>query len=874
MLLTMIQESASKYPEHLAIQMKDGDSYRKHTYRELITAVASAASALSRQGVGKGDRVALLSENRPEWVVSYLAVTSLGAVIVPLDAQLTEKEVAVLLADSDAKAVCVSAATRQKLPKGGGVAVISFDAGEGVPFSEMMTAHAEAQLPPAPSDRDLAAILYTSGTTGDPKGVMLSHGNLVANCTSAIKLNIIYQTDTLLCLLPLHHTYPAMVCVVLTLSIGATMTILNSLKGPDIVACMQETGVSVLVGVPQLLTALRRAIYDRIQNSPLPLRLLAKVLLALSRLVRRLTGRNIGGALFGKVHAGFGPRFRLMVSGGARLDPDVFNGLSDLGFMVIEAYGLTETAPGATFNPVGKQKAGSIGVPIPDVAVRISEPDATGMGEIAIKGPNVMLGYFKKPDATTAVLRDGWFYTGDLGYEDKDGYFFITGRSKEMIVLSTGKKIFPDELEKFYKQLPLIKEICLLQTDRGLEAAVVPDFDYLRKMNIANARETIAFEIEDLAKDLAPYKRISGLKVFKDSLPVTRLGKLKRALVKDLYLKGGERAEKAAQSGDEGVLNSAVGKKVQECLASFSAKKRIVPDDNLEIDLGMDSLSRVELVVSLERTFGVSLPDSFGSEVFTVRDIVVRMQELLAAGPVAAGANVRLSWAEILAQEPSDEAKALVRTDRNALCLLGWRAARLFLRIFFRTYGRMTVRGAGNLPLRGPYLVTPNHLSNADAFLLAAAMPSAVGGQAFYLGDTKFFGGPVSSTIAKYIQVIPVDMEAKLYNALQLSAHVLRQGKVLCVFPEGSRSRDGRIKDFKKGVAIIAKELNMPLVPVAITGTFEMMRPGQLYPRPAKVSVTFGAPIAPGGQTYEELTRRLYGDMVGLLEQGRVERRP
>ena len=874
MLLTKIQESASKNPDQLAIQLKEGESYRKHTYRELIRAVASVARALSQQGIGKGDRVALLSENQPEWVFSYLAVTSLGAVIVPLDAQLTEKEVTVLLSDSGAKAVCVSAATRQKLPKNGAVTIISFDAGDGVLFSEMMKAHPEAPLPPAPSDRDLAAILYTSGTTGDPKGVMLSHGNLVANCTSAIKLNIIYQTDNLLCLLPLHHTYPAMVCMILSLSIGATMTILNSLKGPDIVACMQETGVSVLVGVPQLLTALRRAIFDRIEHSPLPLRLLAKLLLALSRLVRRLTGKNIGKALFGKVHAGFSPRFRLMVSGGARLDPEVFNGLSDLGFMLIEAYGLTETSPGSTFNPVGRQKAGSIGVPIPDVEVRISEPDASGMGEIAIKGPNVMLGYYRKPEATAEVIRDGWFYTGDLGYKDSDGYFFITGRSKEMIVLSTGKKIFPDELEKFYKQLPLIKEICLLQTDRGLEAAVVPDFEHLRKMNIANARETIAFEIEDLQKDLPAYKRVMGIKIFKDSLPVTRLGKLKRALVKDLYLKGGERAEKAVQTGDEGVLDSDVGRKVQACLATFSAKKHIVPDDNLEIDLGLDSLGRVELVVSLERTFGVSLPDSFGSEVFTVRDVVVRMQELLATGPVAARSQVRLSWAEILGQEPSDDAKALVRTDRNALCILGWRAARLFLNIFFRTYGRLTVRGAENLPLRGPYLVTPNHLSNADAFLLAAAMPSAVGSQAFYLGDTKFFGGPVSSTIAKYIQVIPVDMESKLYNALQLSAHVLRQGKVLCVFPEGSRSRDGNIKDFKKGVAIMAKELNIPMVPVAITGTFEMMRPGQLYPRPAKVSVTFGTPIVPGGQAYEEITKRLYGGVVGLLEQGAGDRLP
>jgi long-chain acyl-CoA synthetase len=868
MILTKIQASAKSYPDHVAIQFKDGEQYRKCTYRDLIQTVASVARALSQQGIAKGDRVAILSENRPEWVFAYLAVTSLGAVAVPMDAQLTDKEVAVLLADSEAKAVCLSAATRQKVRQGRAITIISFDAGDGVLFHDMMKAHPGAPLPPPPADSDLAAILYTSGTTGDPKGVMLSHGNLVANCTSAIKLDIVYQTDNLLCLLPLHHTYPAMACMLLTFSLGATMTILNSLKGPEIVACMQESGVSVMVAVPQLMNALRRAIFEKIDKSPLPMKLLVKLLLGLSSTVRRVLGINIGKPLFGKVHAKFGPRFRLFASGGARLDPDVYTDMTNLGFTVIEAYGLTETSPAATFNPVGRQKAGSIGVPIPDVEVRISDPDAAGMGEIAIKGPNVMLGYYKKPGATAEVIRGGWFYTGDLGYKDKDGYFFITGRSKEMIVLSTGKKIFPDEVEKFYKQLPSIKEICMVQTDRGLEAAVVPDFDYLRKMNIANARETIAFEIEDLARDLAPYKRISGLKIFKDSLPVTRLGKLKRAMVKELYVAGGERAEKTVRDEDAELLNSDAGKKVLACLAPFSVKKHIVPDDSLEIDLGLDSLSRVELVVSLEQTFGIGLPDTFGSEVFTVREVVVKMQELLASGTAtSAGAHVRMSWSDILRQEPSEEAKALVRTERNPLCVLGWGMLLLSLKLFFKTYGRMTFRGVENLPRKGPYLITPNHLSNADAFSLVAAMPFSVGRQLFGLGDTKFFGGPVSSRLAKLTQVIPVDMEAKLFNALQLSAYVLRQGKILCVFPEGSRSRDGRIKDFKKGVGIIAKELNVPLVPVAITGTFEMMRPGQLFPRPGKVTVTFGKPLSPGDMTYEEITKKLYEDVVGMLEK-------
>ena len=280
--------------------------------------------------------------------------------------------------------------------------------------------------------------------------------------------------------------------------------------------------------------------------------------------------------------------------------------------------------------------------------VRIANPDEHGQGEIAVTGPNVMLGYYKKPQETAEVLKDGWFYTGDLGYRDQDGYFFVTGRSKEMIVLSTGKKIFPEELEKFYKQIPSIKELCLVQTERGLEAAVVPDFDYLRKMNLSNSRETIAFELEDLAKDLPPYKRITGLKIFKDSLPVTRLGKLKRSMVKDLYLKSGERAEKPVAEIDTDLLSTPVAKKLLACLEPFSQKKNIVPDDNLELDLGLDSLARVELVVSIEQTFGISLPESFGSEIFTVKDAVLKIQELLASGRWQSGGQVRL----VLVRDP------------------------------------------------------------------------------------------------------------------------------------------------------------------------------------------------------------------------------
>ena len=868
MVLTRIRQTALRYPGHIAVQMKIGDRYERYTYREFVKVIASVSRSISEMGIGNGDRLALLSENRPEWMIAYLAVLSLGAVVVPLDAQLTDQEVGLLLADSEAKAVFVSDQTRQKMPQNSRLSTIAFDKGEGTAFADLLTAYPDAAFPVAPDAEEIAALLYTSGTTGDPKGVMLSQGNLESNCTSCIKLDIVQPDDNMLLILPLHHTYPSMTCMLLPFSMGATVTILNSLKGPDILACMQETMVSILLGVPQLYSGLRRAVFDGIQKKPAPVRIIVKLLLALNGQLRMKLGVNIGKALFGKVHAQFGLRLRLFASGGARLDADVYTDMTRLGFTVIEGYGLTETSPVATFNPVTRQKAGSIGISVPDVEVRIANPDEEGHGEIAIRGANVMLGYYKKPQETAEVLRDGWFYSGDLGYRDGDGYFFITGRSKEMIVLATGKKIFPEELEKYYRQIPSIKEICLIQGERGLEAAVVPDFTYLRKMNLSNSRETIAFGIEDLARRLPPYKRIAGLKIFKEQLPVTRLGKIRRSKVKEIYNQSGEQAPKKVQEFDARLQLDPVMQKLISFLEPFSAKKQIVPDDNLELDLGLDSLTRVELVVSIEKSFGISLPDTFGSEVFTVKDIVLKIQQLLATGAVESGDNVKMTWAEILSQKPSNEILSMLKLERGVVVEACRYVLQLILRIVFAVYGRLSVRGLENLPEKGPFIIAPNHLSLADAPAVMATLPWHIASHTFYLGTTDFFGGPVSSKIARLVNVIPVDMDARLYSAMQLSAHVLRQGKILCIFPEGGRSRDGEIKEFKKGVGIIAKELSIPLIPVAIQGTYEMLPTGENLPKPAKVTITFGKAIYPDDRDYDEIVKIVYQEIVKMLRLG------
>ena len=530
MILVGIQETAAQHPDTLAVQMKIGSEYRQYTYRELVKGVASVARSLSERGIGKGDRVALLSENRPEWIFAYLSTVSLGAVIVPFDAQLTEREIALLLASSGAKAVFVSAACRPKLPRDRSLMMFSFDPGGGLSFHEMLTAHPGAEIPPAPSPGDPAALLYTSGTTGDPKGVMLSHGNLVSNRESVIRLNLIGYGDNLLCLLPLHHTYPAIACIFYALAVGATVTILNSLKGPDITACMKETNVSVMLGVPQLFAGLRRAIFDEIRKKPAVVRLIVKLLLAANRLFRTITKKNMGKALFGAVHAKFGPALRLFASGGARLEADVYVDMTDLGFTIVEGYGLTETSPVTHSNPLyGTRKPGSIGVPLPDTDVRVVDAE-TGktvqpvgeIGELVIRGPQVMRGSRNRPDETAAALRAGWLHTGDLATRDEQGFSYIVGRKKDMILCS-GFNVYPDEVDRVLMGHPAILEAATIGLPDERRGETVKSFVVVRPGQALTAEQVIAH----CREHLAPYK-VPRAVAFRDALPRSSVLKILR----------------------------------------------------------------------------------------------------------------------------------------------------------------------------------------------------------------------------------------------------------------------------------------------------------------------------------------------------------
>jgi len=891
-------EAAGRFKDRVAFQIRREGRYVTWSYGQVADQVRRFAASLLRLNIAQGDRIVLLSENQPEWCIAYLGIVTAGATAIPLDIQLSDKELENLFTHSECRALVVSEALLPKvhpiicrLPSPSDIILVGAEVGPHIhSFFEMLQGPDDEPLP-SPSPEDLASILYTSGTTGTPKGVMLTHRNFISNALSVKGLNVCGPEDNVLALLPLHHSYPFMVTFLTPLLCGAQVTFLQSLKPPDLLQCMQETRVTILVAVPQLLALLHKGIFQEVEKRPWPLRTLFSLLLGLAGLSRESLKSNPGRVLFARIHRRFGGTLRIITSGGAKLDPAVGRDLSRLGFTVLEGYGLTETSPVVTFTPPDRPKFGSVGLPLPGVQVQILDREPEGAGEIAIRGPNVMKGYFKDPEGTAHAFRDGWFLSGDLGYLDAEGYLFITGRAKEVIVLASGKNIYPEEVEAHFLRSPYIKEVCVLGLEvpgtsrvEELVALVVPNFEYLRMQRIANAQDMIRWEMETLTRQLPAYKRPTALQIVQDPFPRTRLGKIQRHLVREIYMTKGVPRVQAEETPappptDPSLLESEVTQKVLAYLPIIARKKQgIHLEDNLELDLGLDSLARIELLVALEELFDIDLPEGIGSELFTVKDVVLTVQEHVGSSLGATKDVIearRPTWGEILRRAPSPEVQEEIAEGQKPWAVVVSFLSHVLLRLLFKIFCRLRVFGQEHVPERRPYLITPNHASYIDAFAIGAALPFRMLRHLYFLGFQQFFQHPLSAMFGKAYRVIQVDAETYLFQALQAAAYILRRGESLCIFPEGARSIDGQVKPFKKGTTILARELNLPLLPVRIIGSFEIWPRGKSYPRPHPLTIIFGPPVTgdellaqgpvPAGEDiYEALAARLRERVVTL----------
>ena len=846
-LFSRFQESAKAHPSAVACQIKEGNAYQTFTYARIYELSLKFAHLLRQEGLAKGERVAILLENSPFWPSVYFGIMAAGAAAVPIDPKLTPYEVNNIIRDSGTRMLFSSAELYEPLePRLKNI--LSFKKAFLYPFKEIDTTEPK-EISVENNPYDIASLLYTSGTTASPKGVMLTHKNFSSNFDSLFSLKIILPQDNIIALLPLHHSYPFMVTLITPLFTGAKITFLNSLKSEDLLKCLEETNATILVGVPQLYHLLHKAIFEKIPN-PLIFLPILKVL----NLARQGLRLNLNKILLKKLHQKFGSSLRFFASGGARLDPKVGYGLTLLGFTILEGYGLTETSPVVTFNPLKRIRIGSVGPPIPEVKIKINNPNRENIGEVLIQGPNVMKGYYKKPKETLEVLKEGWFYSGDLGFIDKRGYLHLTGRSKEIIVLSSGKNIYPEEIENHYLKSPYIKEICVLETTSAglssLYAVVFPNIDYFRKTREINIQGKIRWILENLSKELPSYKRIMGFAVTKEELPKTRLGKLKRYEIKAKYSSilnapGAEanRPRKETVSAEGDLPQEPLTMEILKLL-SQQLKTRVDLNDHLELDLGIDSLSRVELAIAFEKKFNVNIPDADFSEIFTVKELIAKIGSLLNIGQEKLKPNLQPAWSQIIQKEPKREIldKIVLHPGiaDKIISFLLLNFTLLVLKIFWR----LEIKGKENLPLDKPFILCPNHASYLDGFVAAASVGIAQELNLFFLGYSVYFRHPLVKWAVKTARLIAVDPAVNLTEAMQASSYVLRNKKSLCVFPEGERSIDDQVKPFKKGVGVLIKETAALVVPCYIQGSHYSWPRGRAFPRPHPIKIIFGKPCS------------------------------
>jgi long-chain acyl-CoA synthetase len=825
--------------DRTAILSFEGDEQRPWSYRELRERVLALAGGLRAAGVGVGEPIVLLAPPSPEWIAAFLAVVVAGALPVPLAETMRTDELRRLLEHSRGHRVITTKARLDDLPDDAAAWILD---GEGDERALDRLAGEPADIPDLDPDSP-ACLLYTSGTTGMPKGVPLTHRNILSNVGALIEAGLAGHDDRIMLPLPLHHTYPLTVGVLGSLAMGATLVLPEGLAGPQILRALADSRATVMIGVPRLYNALIEAIEGRVRaQGGLAARLFGPMLKA-SIAARRRLGWRLGRRLFGALHQRMGGALRLLGSGGAKLDPVIADKLEGLGFEVLIGYGLTETSPILTFQQPGDGRPDTVGTAVPGVEIRIDREGAEdapeGQGEIQARGPNVFEGYLRNDEANAeAFTEDGWYRTGDLGLIDEDGHLRITGRARELIVLGGGKNVFPEDVEKALQEDPVLEEVAVLERGGSLVGLVRPDTERLRAQGSARAGAALREAVEAGSRKLARHERLAGYAVVHEPLPRTQLGKLQRHLLPDIYERArGERRPAAPErrEEDEALLAKEPAGEVFGWLKERLEQPELSLDTSPQLDLELDSFAWMSLALEIEERFAVPIGDEELASAMSIRDLL----EAVVAAAEKGGERRPVDPEALLGEEQ----KRWLRPRGPVLVAVGaalWALDWAVMRGLFR----LEVHGREHLPREGAVVLTPNHLSYLDPFVIAAALPHRDLARLYWAGWTGVaFRNPLARLFSRIAQIVPVDPDRGVAASLAIGLVVLKRGHGLVWFPEGRRSPDGELEPFQAGVGHVLQRSGVPAVPVWIGGTREALPPGRAIPRFPRLTVTFGEPV-------------------------------
>ncbi|MET4701406.1 long-chain acyl-CoA synthetase [Constrictibacter sp. MBR-5] len=838
--LTALLDALAARGGEAALVTVAGDALTATSAAELAGDARRLAAGLVAAGAARGEHVGLIAPNGPDWAVARLGIAAAGCVGVALDDLAGEEEAATYLKDAGCRLVFVSPAHLPVAERLGIDALVLDDgAAERHERSWRLVFAEEIAGLPELRPEDRATLVYTSGTTGAPKSFYLTWANIAANVEAMVSLDIVRPGDRVLLPLPLHHVYPLVVGLFTPLSGGGAVVFPEAVAGPQIIRALQAAGVAIMIGVPRLYTALVGGLEGRVAARGKVAKTLFRALVALSDVLRRRFGIKAGRVLLAGLHRQIGPELRVMISGGAQLEPAVFHRLEALGWEVLSGYGLAETASIFTGNVPGAKIIGSEGRPLKGGEIRIAPPlagetgsEGAGEGEILLRGASVFAGYRDNPEANaTAFTEDGWFRTGDLGRLDDKGFVYVTGRSKELIVLGGGKNVFPDELEKVYGDSPYFRELAVLERNGALVAIVVPDAEAMRASGYTRAEDVVRITLADKARGLPSYQRLSGFAVSREPLPRTRLGKYQRFRLGDLYeraRRGETRPRAVAPSPeDRGLIAGGPAAEVWKILTERYAERGLSMDASPTLDLGIDSLEWMTLALDVEQRAGVALTEEDLAASETVRDLLGRVGTAADRPAVAAVSAEDLRWFEPVGPAGRAFGTAAFATNRA------------LMRLLFR----VEVEGLEHLPAEGPCVLAANHASDLDPPVMGAALPLDFMRRVYWGGDAqRLHGGPIRRALMRPLHVFPVD-ERTPAAALAMGTEALKRGNALIWFPESWRSPDGEIQRFLPGIGRLLSETGAPVLPVWIDGTFAAMPRGRSLPRPTKVRIRIGPPL-------------------------------
>ena len=821
-LCAMLDELAERHDHAPALQELTDEGLVRTSYRQLRARAMAVAVRLSQARVRPGDRVLLSGKNHPDWPIAFFGILRAGAVAVPLDPALEPARVAVIQASAGATAAILDDAARTAFGAALSVPVHDLHAVTGVGAVGAVPDHR-----PAPSE--LASILYTSGTTGDPKGVMLSHDNFVSMVASLGKLFPLTEADRVLSVLPLHHAFEFSCGLLLPLSLGARILYLDRVDADRMSLGLQEGRITAMVGVPALWQLLERRIQFQVRERGQVFQLVFDQGLSMNRDLARATGLDLGRVLFGSVHARFGGNIRMLISGGAALPKETQKLFVGLGLPLAEGYGLTEAAPVLTVaEPRPGARGGSVGPAVPGVEIRITDPDDQGVGEVQARGPNVMQGYFGNAEATAAVLSaDGWLKTGDMGRLDHKGRLTLVGRAKEVVVTASGENVYLDDVEASLGPVAHVDEYVLvgLADSRGgerLGMLVRPVVD--EGQDPSEAHRAARLAIAEAVAALPAVQRPAAIHLVDAPLPRTATRKVQRRESRAVL----EKLVAAAEANRGSRKGEGLAAPVARAIAAVAGvpEGEVRPGTDLAQDLGFDSLMWVELQSALEGV-GHGVSDATALQRCTTAAEVVAL-----VGAPAAAAEVDEGPASLVlppaVAEPLKEVMARVQRTLNGE-LLGTR-----------------VLGRAYVPTNRNVLVVANHTSHLDMGLVKYALGDYGEGLVSLGAQDYFFEGNrwKVAYFENLTNVKPLDRSRGFRASMQQAVEAVEAGHVVLIFPEGTRQTTGRLAEFKPLIGKVALDTGTDILPVFIEGAYKTMPKGAFLPRRrGGITVRIGPPL-------------------------------